>query len=112
MQPGKNTGNQLNNTPLYQLKELEGNLINPEVIYFTQSGMIGGLRNKRDGYAYFGYKKTGINNKVINDFILKNDSNTISNDIDHVFRIGFSKGTDNIFYLRNQIFCTLWRQSE
>ena len=79
------------NIPLYQLKEIEGSMINPEIINFCHYGMIGGLRNQKDGYAYFGYKKTGLNNKVINDFVLNNPNNIII-ETDHVFRIGFTPG--------------------
>jgi hypothetical protein len=77
--------------PIFQLRELEGNLINPEVIKFTQFGMIGGLRNQRDGYTYFGYKKTNANNKVINDFILNNPT-MAALPTDHLFKIWYSQG--------------------
>ena len=89
----KNRGMEFD-TPLLQLREMEGNMINPEIIKFSHFGMIGGLRNQRDGFAYFGYKKMNSQNRIINDFILNNPNN-INTSTDNLFKIWYSQGKEN-----------------
>lgn len=66
-------------------------MLNSEVISISQYGMIGGLRNQRDGYTYFGYKKMNSFNKIINDFVLSNPTNIVI-DTEHVFKIFYNNG--------------------
>jgi len=53
--------------------------------------MIGGLRNQRDGYTYFGYKRTNSYNKIINDYVLSNPNNIVI-DTENVFKIWYNNG--------------------
>ena len=78
----------LSNTPILKLKEIEGNMLNSEEVIFSQYGMIGGLRNEKDGSAYFGFNKIRLN-KIINDFILNNLDK--DDKPDHVFKIEYCR---------------------
>jgi hypothetical protein len=51
--------------PKLELKEIEGRMLEGNIIYINAAGMVnGGLRGERDGQTYFGTTKT-INGKVI-----------------------------------------------
>lgn len=89
--------------PLFQLREIEGDMINPEIIRLGAHGIIGGLRNSHDGIAYFGYSKTNSLNKVINDFVLRNTKG-ITSKTDHVFQIWFNQGISSLINREKTIY--------
>lgn len=65
------------------LEDISGNILSSDnkKIYINAGGIKDGLRNKRDGFTFFGYTKENSKGEVINDFILnlnKQNSEKIS----------------------------------
>ena len=85
-----NKNNDFDNFPALTLKEIEGTMMNGEIVEFNNFGMKGGLRNQRDGVAYFGYVK----NNSTNDFILTNTNNNVI-ETDPLFKIAYNYGKKN-----------------
>jgi len=90
-----------------KLVETEGNILDGRKIYINASGMVDGLRNKRDGSTLFGRLKYN-NNRVriiliknhINDFIL--NMNQINESVNTVFKIQFDRGIISLTYQFNK----------
>ena len=90
-----------------ELVETEGNILGGRKIYIDASGMVDGLRNKRDGSTLFGRLKYD-NNRVriiliknhINDFIL--NMNQGNESVNTVFKIQFDRGMISLTYQFNK----------
>ena len=69
------------------LNDIEGNLLYNQKLFIDSKGLKNGLRNSKDGFAFFG-PITHYHGKIINDFILNtkdindNDSDNISEEQD------------------------------
>ena len=72
-----------------ELVETLGNFLGGRRVYINASGMVDGLRNKRDGSTLFGRLKYDNNKNHINDFIL--NMNQINESVNTVFKIQFDR---------------------
>ena len=82
---------------MLQIQELEGQMMNNQIVKVNQHGMINGMRRKKDGVTYFGYNSsTGDQN---NDFVFDPDQPS-----DKVFNkflmINFDRGIRNCLISR------------
>jgi len=90
-----------------ELVETKGNILGGRIVEINASGVVNGLRNKRDGSTLFGHLKYD-NNRVriiltknhINDFILNMDQ--INESIYTMFKIEFDKGMISLTYQFNK----------
>lgn len=90
-----------------QLKEIEGSLLDGQIIDIDASGMINGsLRQSKDGETCFGTVKIE-NEKIINDFILNLQNNKSNLLTSTVFKIFFDSKLKQYF-----LECCLNKQNE
>ncbi len=74
------------------MQELEGQMMNNQVVKVNQHGMINGVRKKKDGVTYFGFN-TSIGNQN-NDFVFEPDQ-PYDKGFDRFLRISFDRGIRN-----------------
>lgn len=50
-----------NYNPRLELKEIDGNTLDGQIVYINSQGIEGGgLRNQNDGVSYFGFSKLNV----------------------------------------------------
>ncbi len=77
------------------LKEISGGIFNGKDIHIDASGIVNGLRGKKDGISYFGTVEN-INVNIINDYIINyNDEKSL-----RLFYIMF-QSTSKKYYIKN-----------
>ena len=80
-----------------KLEEIEGTLLDGQIIEMDASGMSnGGLRNAKDGETWFGTSKSE-NNKIINDFVINMPNKNKSETSSTVFKIFFDNKLKDYF---------------
>lgn len=79
------------------LEDVSGILLNGERLQIDASGLKNGLRNKRDGFAFFGINKS-IKNEVVCDYLINYVS---SHPINRPIFVVFYDRLSQKFYFRN-----------
>ena len=75
---------------ILQIHEIEGDKMKGQIVRINSFGMIGGLRQKRDGITFFGYNHENINNNDLNDFLFHQDG-ILSTENNRILKIRFDK---------------------